>query len=84
MKIYLLTEERADDNGIHFDSVPYSSMDEAVKEMSARVKKFKDDIVREFVKDEFVDEEKPDSHYCTASWTMHLYDYCKVKVFEVF
>lgn len=83
MKIYLLTEERADDSGVRFDAVPYLSREDAVREAEKRVKTFKDDIVREFVKDSFVDDNKPNSFFCTASWSMHLYNYCRIAEHEL-
>ena len=83
MKVFVLTVERADDSGIHFDAVPFQTHEEANDEAVRRVQAFKNDIVRDFLKDGLIDENKQNSHYCTANWSMHLYAYCTIKEWDI-
>ena len=83
MVIYVLNIERADDGGLKFYSQPFKSKDEALEEAGRRVNEFKDDIVREYARDGFVDERKDTYAYCTADWCMTLYIYCKLSEYDI-
>lgn len=83
MKVYLLKEEKSLDEGISFDAVPYPSMEEAKADMTKRVESFKDSVVREFKKSEFVEDVKEDTAYITLNWSMRLYTYIRIKEFDL-
>lgn len=83
MKVFILSEEKANDNGVKFDSVPFKTQDEAQIEAEKRVKTFTDEIVREYAKDDFIHEKKPNSYYCVAAWSMFLYDYCTIREYDI-
>ena len=83
MSVFNLNMERADDNGLKFDSKPFPTKEEAMEEAKKRAKSFKDDIVREFARDGFDEEVRDNYVYCTANWTMTLYIYCKIVEHEI-
>lgn len=82
-KVYMLTVERADDSGVKFDAVPFKSKMEAREEARKRVEAFKDDMVREYAKDGFLEDNKENSLYCSTDWSMFLYAYCIIKECEL-
>jgi len=83
MKIYLLKEEKSLDEGVSFDAIPYKTMGEAQAEMKKRVEAFKDAVVHEFKKSEFIDDIKDDTAYITLNWSMRLYTYIRIKELDL-
>ena len=78
MEVFVLKVEKAGDDGLSFDAVPFKEEEAAVAEAKKRVEDFKDEIVREYKKGTFIEDYKPESLYVATDWSMSLYIFCKV------
>lgn len=77
-EVFILKVEKAGDDGLSFDAVPFRDEEAAMAEAKARADVFKDEIVREYKKGTFIEDYKPTSLYVATDWSMSLYIFCKV------